>query len=399
MNKKLIAVALAALPAAAMADVTLYGTLNAGVEHDTVTGGQSNNGVHDYTSIIGFKGNEDLGNGLKALWQVENRVVIGGNTNTTGTNSSTFGSRQSFVGLDGGNLGQVRIGTLNSSLKDLYNVDQWQYDGEVNNYTGAESNTGANGLSVMTNVANRLKNAIRYDSATFYGFNANVAYGFGENKTQSGNITKASDIASLGLNYSLADFSFHYAYQKEFNPIGSISGATANGGSSTASSSTAQTGSDPKSAHINFFEADYNANNLFVGLAYQDAVGYDWTDAFSGDSASFTNTNGIGATYSGQTASALQLKTRQAALSVAYTIGAFTPKFTYAKGWDQKIGDTTLSDTGYDQYILGVDYALSKRTTAELAYGHLKFKKNSTAAVNGQDTTLSTVALSMKHDF
>lgn len=365
MNKKLIAVALAALPVAAMADVTLYGSLNAGVEHDTVTNGQSNNGVHDYTSIIGFKGNEDLGNGLKALWQVENRVVIGGNANTNNT-STGFGGRQSFVGLDAGNLGQVRIGRINSSLKDLYAVDQWQYDGEITNATaagGVQGNTGVNGLAVMTNPAQRLPNAIRYDSATFYGFSGNAVYSFGENKSNVSNVTKASDIASLGLNYSIADFGFHYAYQKEFNP---------------AFGGAAQTGSNPQSAHINLFEVDYNANNLFVGAAYQDSNGYNWADGY---------------------ASTAGLKARQLALSVAYTIGAFTPKFTYAKGWNQKQGDTTLNDTGYDQYILGVDYALSKRTTAELAYGHLKFKKGATTAVNNQDTTLSTLGLSVMHNF
>lgn len=382
MNKKLIAVALAALPVAAMADVTLYGSLNAGLEHDTVTNGPSSNGVHDYTSIIGFKGNEDLGNGLKAVWQVESRVVIGGNSNTSGS-STGFGTRQSFVGLDAGNLGEVRIGKLNSSLKDLYAVDQWQYDGEMVNATGV-SNTGANGLSIMTNPSNRLNNAVRYDSATFYGFSANLVYGFGENKTNSYNttrtftpdggttltettthdaVTKASDIATIGLNYSISDFGFHYAYQKEFNPAG-------------------QAISSPKTAHINFFEADYNANNLFVGLAYQDMLGYDWADAFA-------------------TAAGAQndLKSRQAALSVAYTIGAFTPKFTYAKGWDQKANGSTLDNTGYDQYVLGVDYALSKRTVAELAYGHIKAKKNSSLAVDGVDTTYSTLALSVMHNF
>lgn len=369
MNKKLIAVALAALPVAAMADVTLYGSLNAGLEHDTVTNGASNNGVHDYTSIIGFKGNEDLGNGLKAVWQVESRVVIGGNSNTS-SGSNGFGTRQSFVGLDAGNLGEVRIGRLNSSLKDLYSIDQWQYDGEMVTGNGGSStsaaaatNTGANGLSIMTNPVVRLANAIRYDSATFYGFNANVVYGFGENKNTASNITKASDVATIGLNYSISDFGFHYAYQKEFNP-------------------GRQTDSSPKTAHINYFEADYNANNLFVGLGYQDMLGYDWQDASA-------------------TATAAQhdLKSRQAALSVAYTIGAFTPKFTYAKGWNQKKDGSTVDNTGYDQYVLGVDYALSKRTVAELAYGHIKAKSASSLAVNGVDTTYSTLALSVKHNF
>ncbi|MCC9395830.1 porin, partial [Enterobacter hormaechei subsp. steigerwaltii] len=63
MKKSLIALTLAALPVAAMADVTLYGTVKAGVEVSRV----KNQGVKtktatqiaDFGSKIGFKGQED----------------------------------------------------------------------------------------------------------------------------------------------------------------------------------------------------------------------------------------------------------------------------------------------------------------------------------------------------
>ena len=75
MNKKLIALALAALPAAAMADVTMYGIMKIGVENTSADFGNkydhSQNRIDDYGSRIGFKGTEDLGDGLKAIWQVE----------------------------------------------------------------------------------------------------------------------------------------------------------------------------------------------------------------------------------------------------------------------------------------------------------------------------------------
>lgn len=67
--KKLIALAVAALPMAAMADVTLYGTVEAaletgkGLKHTNNT--KSTTRVDDTGSLIGFKGAEDLGNGLK----------------------------------------------------------------------------------------------------------------------------------------------------------------------------------------------------------------------------------------------------------------------------------------------------------------------------------------------
>lgn len=383
MNKKLIALALAALPVAAMADVTLYGTLNVGVEAGSGGKWSSNGGVKDYTSILGFKGSEDMGNGLKTIWQIESGF------DATGSSTSTLATRQTFIGLDGGNLGTIRMGKLNSALKDQYAVDQWQYNGGTTNYN-TDDNRGVNGLAIMTNPANRLKNALRYDTANFGGFTANVEYGFGENRKKSsqGNVSTSSDVVSLGLNYAfsgaLDGLGLHYAYQREANP------SVAN---NTSVSNSAQTGGNAKSAHINLFEVDYNANNLFVGLAYQDALGYAWTDSYSGDST------GSQAAFGNQTPVQAGLKTRQAALSVAYTIGAFTPKATYAKGWDMKTNAGTINNSGYKQFILGVDYALSKRTSAELAYGNLKADANSGLGYNGESNTYSTLALSLMHNF
>ncbi|ATP33633.1 hypothetical protein CR207_15790 [Chromobacterium violaceum] len=70
MKKSLIALLVATLPAAAFADVTIYGKIKGGVEYvDNGVTKQTN--VDDLGSRIGFKGSEDLGNGLKTIWQVE----------------------------------------------------------------------------------------------------------------------------------------------------------------------------------------------------------------------------------------------------------------------------------------------------------------------------------------
>ena len=108
MKKTLIALALTALPVAAMADVVLYGQIKGGVgvtgganvtstewDKNTVNGGsttahyksQDKSGtitqMEDYGSRIGFKGEEDLGNGLKAIWQVEQYVSLAGGSDRT----------------------------------------------------------------------------------------------------------------------------------------------------------------------------------------------------------------------------------------------------------------------------------------------------------------------------
>jgi predicted porin len=76
MNAKLIALTLAALPAPALADVTLYGELKVGMGRNTITNGATSNGVQDNISLLGVKGSEIIKPGLKALWQIESRVHI-----------------------------------------------------------------------------------------------------------------------------------------------------------------------------------------------------------------------------------------------------------------------------------------------------------------------------------
>lgn len=92
MNKKLIAVAVAAafaVPAIAAADTTLYGQVNFEV---MAWDGDVNTG--SFGSRIGVKGSEDLGGGLKGIWQIEGNVsLVGGNSDW---------NRNTFVGLNGG---------------------------------------------------------------------------------------------------------------------------------------------------------------------------------------------------------------------------------------------------------------------------------------------------------
>jgi predicted porin len=326
-----------------MADVTIYGTLSGGLEHDTYNSGMpSQNKVDDYTSIIGFKGSEDLGNGLKTVWQIENRVHLDG----TGS-SDTFATRQTFVGLDGGNIGLIRMGHLNTAENDQYSVDQWS------------DNSGVNGLQLFDS-GNRLNNAIRYDSATFAGFSGVIGYGFGENATSG---VSASDVLTYGVNYNtpMDGLVLHYAGNYDRNPTKT---------------------SDGRRANNNLLEADYNQGNLFLSTAYQWATGYDLGNA----------------TAINDTAAAQGLKTRQIALSAAYSFGAIKPKISFAKGWNGTVGDSTISDSGYTQYVVGVDYALSKRTTVGISYGHMSQGAN-IGQTEGYVVPVSTTSVQMSTSF
>jgi len=107
MNKKLLPIAISAAlaagvaaPGVASADVTIYGKMHVSLDFFK---SQVNNGdnigdiqVSSNSSRIGFKGSEDLGGGLKAIWQVESGV------NVNNQQGNTWSTRNSFVGLSGG---------------------------------------------------------------------------------------------------------------------------------------------------------------------------------------------------------------------------------------------------------------------------------------------------------
>lgn len=117
MNKKLFALAIvsAASAASAQSSLTLYGLVDASVESvkavDTVTRVSSDNLA---SSRFGLKGTEDLGGGLKAVFNLEASLK----TDTGAADSTRFFGRQAWVGLSGG-FGELRLGRTDSSIGAL----------------------------------------------------------------------------------------------------------------------------------------------------------------------------------------------------------------------------------------------------------------------------------------
>ncbi|MBN8440906.1 MAG: porin [Thauera sp.] len=115
MQKKLIALAvagLAALPAFAQSNVTIYGLVDMGYKwtgdniDDRVANRSGIDSGMSAGSRIGFKGTEDLGNGLKAGFVLEQGILT--DTGASSQGGRTFG-RQSYVSLSGG-FGTVALG-------------------------------------------------------------------------------------------------------------------------------------------------------------------------------------------------------------------------------------------------------------------------------------------------
>lgn len=355
--KKLLVLAALTLPATAMAEVTLYGILKGGVGYkQTKIQGDKNGSttnVSDYASRIGFRGTEDLGNGLKAIWQVEQSVSLAGNT-TTG-----WSNRESFVGLKG-DFGTLRIGNLRNYFdSDMRMTDAWEYNASLD---------WATGLKMYNRHTMRHGSAVRYDSPNFSGFEAAVQYISSDNENdevsgmnEEGHTDKSKYI--LGLKYANAGWYAKYGFM--LNNQGY------------------KQDNERKAMQIHRLEAGYNANNLFVGLGYEYGKGV----------ASYGKTTQLATKTALPEGSAVD--SHQVVLTGSYTMGNLTPRMTYAHGFKEKDASTgeKLDGSKYDQIIVGGDYALSKRTTALLNMGWIKFGERD------DKTEQTAVSLGVRHLF
>ncbi|BAL27353.1 porin [Azoarcus sp. KH32C] len=194
MKKTLVCAALgcAAVPAFAQSsNVQIYGIVDAAFvnERNTETGAHGN-GIQSgmsRSSRIGFKGTEDLGNGLKATFVLENGVRIdNGNEQHAG---KAFG-RQAFVALASDSYGTLGLGrqyTPEDGFNSFYDPFDHQFSAQASN--------------VMKALLVRADNSVKYTSPVIAGVQATVIYGFGEQSNEGNNYVGA------GLQYNGGPFS------------------------------------------------------------------------------------------------------------------------------------------------------------------------------------------------
>jgi predicted porin len=180
MKKSLLALALLgafAGVAQAQSAVQIYGTVDAGVTKTTdktlAIGKRANN-------TLGFKGTEDLGNGLKALFQLEIRYEP--DTGTLESGNRPLFQGQSRVGLQG-DFGMVRLGRgLTAFQESITSFEPWhglptpagfQTDLQVAGYA-TSFGSGSDILGAAGNSGNRFNNALFYNSPEFSGFQLNT---------------------------------------------------------------------------------------------------------------------------------------------------------------------------------------------------------------------------------
>ena len=157
-------------------------------------------------SRLGFRGNEDLGGGLSAQFQIEHRF-----TPDDGAAGSIFWGGRSYVQLTSAAAGSVYLGREYAPFFWVASKsDPFGFDG-VGQFTGMmymlagthETGMGANGLPTG-NPAGRHTNGVGYKSPNLGGLTVNAAVGLGEgtlNRDSGINVEYTAGPIYAGLGY------------------------------------------------------------------------------------------------------------------------------------------------------------------------------------------------------
>jgi predicted porin len=341
MQKKLIALAIAGLGLAAsgafaQSNVTIYGIMDASIDFTDVgdssgtatsKSGQRTTKISSNASRIGFKGTEDMGDGMKAVFQIETAINADGTGESAGAAGTTWAGRNTFVGLEGG-FGRVIAGRYDTPYKT--STRGWDlfadHLGDTRNLMGRSR---ASGIAFD----GRPANTVRYDSPDWNGFKFAGAYIAGAEGATTSGTTKGS-AWSLSASYAVnSDWSLIAAYERHKFGTAGTGGVAASGavvGTDILADQTEKAGK---------LGVGYKADALRASLTYEK-VSDDFNAASKhGDHKAWN-------------------------LAGGYTVGSNEFKLAYTKVNDLE----GVSDSGAKQWAIGVDHNMSKRTKLYAEY-------------------------------
>ncbi len=370
MKKTLLAVALLAgfAGAAQAADsVTLYGLIDAGIGYEQVKfkGDKQNRfgavqGVSS-GSRFGMRGVEDLGDGLRAVFNLE--AGFGPLNGNSQQNGRLFG-RQATVGLDSDTWGRLEFGRqTNMASKFLGSIDPFSIS----------YNTANLGTTFSTANTMRLDNMVLYQTPSFSGFKFGIGYAFNADDTQDTNGRKGfrtndnNRVLTTGLQYLNGPLNVALVYDR-MNVSNNITG-----------------GKDTDSVQAYALGASYDFEVVKLAAAFGQTrdgwfVGQDMGTTPDGMNkfGSFRGADGFRAN--------------------SYMIGATVPLGRHAVfgSWQRATPDNdklTGDDATFNVYSLGYTYDLSKRTNL---YAYASYADNYAFQHDAKDTAF---AIGIRHRF
>jgi predicted porin len=345
---------------------------------------QDGNTIGDGSSRFGLRGTEDLGGGLKAVFQFEAGVNI--DDGSSGNGGGNLFSRTAMVGLEGG-FGRVTAGR---QVNPAFGVQAaGQVLGTMNGYIDAAASVipAAGGV--------RSSNSVMYTTPDFGGLKVTALVAAAEDKGNALNAAGTSNTntnnkpgMSLGLNYANGPLYLGFGYDVRKN---------------ATSTNTVATG-------VVTATAENKVDQWVVSAAYDLGMIKPFF--------SYTQAKTTIAALAGGVTSA------DAGKEKAYTLGFTAPmgsgllfaeygnsKTTIGTSTDTTAGVTVNNllntsiagkETGYS---LGYRYSLSKRTFVQAAYGTYKANADLNFAANGVSQSTNEVykrsglALTLSHAF
>ena len=329
---------MAATGAFAQSTVEMYGRLDAGFNQtkNSSTDGSitTTTTVHDFvkedglsTGLLGIRGTEDLGGGLKAKFVHEMDLDI--NAGKLGVDKG----RDSTIGLEGG-FGEVRLGRSYTPLFTTIGVSD------------PFATTGATTVNLYVDGV-RASNAVFYTTPSFSGFTARVMVANSTEKTATtGLATTSKKNANQGFYgmYVNGPLTAAFGYGEVTSDDSTIAGKAKTNGSALAAN------------------YDLGVAKLFAGYTKGKVQG-----------ETLANTNTKASEYN---------------FGVTVPMGAVTLLGSVGRNTAEAITDGISGGKakGTD-FVLGATYALSKRTTAYAKMG--TYNKFSLEGVSGKTTQTS----------
>ena len=240
MNFKKLSLALAlgsacAAPAMAQSSLQLYGKLYPyllsetgsgptapGVPVSTLAGSRTGakgvpgvTGMQAGNSRLGFRGTEDLGGGLKAVFQLEAQANVDDGTGAAGNGGRMF-NRNSYVGMEG-DFGSVQLGVNDTIFKDYGDTIGvlGLSSGTFMSTSGVLRRTGF-GTSGASSFHLRRANSITYETPEIAGLTGGFQYSTNEAKTA----TRDPRVLSFGVKWDKGPFYVAVAHEIHYDLFG-----------------------------------------------------------------------------------------------------------------------------------------------------------------------------------
>jgi len=328
MKKTLVALAVAGViaPVAQADNVMIYGRIDTSLDYTKVQDGGHSKGLSNNYSRFGLRGEENVGNGLVAEFQIENAI------DSTGGVAAGMDRRDTYVGIKGDSFGKVRLGLVSTPTFSLFLGTTGVFDEVARaSYTdnGSVGVQASKHLSAIGDLGQRISQSVYYRTPDIAGM------GFADIQLSKGDVQNVPT-AITGVN------------------------STVNGSVSRVIDGRIQYGLDSSPLTVGLgvrsakeVTTDNNNNIFLLAAKYKYNTLFNIAAAYERDDYK-AGVFGYGAANT---------KADKGYITGQYNLNqnsALIGSLGYAG--NLKVDGTTKADTGARQYTMGAQYDLSNRT-------------------------------------